>query len=327
MLDPGLVYDVDPSDWRAFAAGRVAPGHLNLPSIAVAGLTGGRTVVREVTNVSHRTESYRATVTGLHGIDVTVKPQALTLSPGETARFTVRFRSTGAAPIGGYARGWLTWTGPAHRVRSPLVVRPSALVAPTAVTGQGRSGALVVHGASGTDSPTRLSTTGLVPSAPIGLTLEPGPFDPARPTADADTLALPVEVPVGTAVARFQMDDDRVGDDLDLFVYHDGRLVARSVSASADETVTLADPEPGGYTVFVNDASAENGATATGQLYTWVVGEHGRRNLRLGARTLASSTGAGYRYRLSWDGLDLTRRWFGAVRYGGSGAVTFVSVG
>jgi hypothetical protein len=326
LLDPGLVYDATPGAWRGYAGGRVGSGSLNQPAIAVAGLTGRRSVVREVTSVARRTETYRATVTGLHGVEATVRPAAVTLGPGETARFTVRFRSTSAAPTGGSTSGFLTWTGPAHRARIPLVVAPVSITAPAEVSGSRASGALVVHGNTGTGEPVRLHATGLVPSAPIGLSLEPGPFDPGAPAPDTDTFTVPVQVPPGTQVARFRMEAHNRGDDVDVFVYRNGRMVGRSATASGDETVTLPDPAAGRYDVYVNAVAAENGSTITGQLYTWVVGAGAAGNLRLDRHAVSAGVGDVYRFRARWDGLDLTRRWLGVVRYGRTGVRTLVGV-
>ena len=80
-IDPGLVYDVIDDEFDAFACGTASPaisddrcdelelagysfaGHdLNQPSIAVAFLSGSRTVSRRVTNVSEASETYTAEI-------------------------------------------------------------------------------------------------------------------------------------------------------------------------------------------------------------------------------------------------------------------------
>ncbi|WP_162564190.1 MULTISPECIES: S8 family serine peptidase [Microbacterium] len=140
-VDPGLVYDSGTQDWLAFLCGTSngvaeqtcddleAAGHsldasdLNLASIAVGRLGGaGQTVTREVTNVGATASTYRAEVTGLEGLEVSVEPSTLTLQPGESARFAV----TLAVPEGASTQalaGQLTWTDGDHTVRSPIVVR------------------------------------------------------------------------------------------------------------------------------------------------------------------------------------------------------------
>jgi hypothetical protein len=327
FLDPGLVYDTNASHWRDVAAGVTPAEDLNLPSIAVGDLYGTRTVTRRVTNVSSHTESFTATVEGLDGIEVKVSPSSLTLAPGESRRFRVRFRTTAAAPVGGNAQGWLTWTGLTHEVRSPVVVHPALLAAPAEVSGTGRTGSLRVRGVAGTSAPVPVSTTGLVPSAPIGVTLEPGRFDPAHPSSDLDTFETRVTVPSGTRVLRFDM-QGRPGDDMDLYVYRDGLLVAQSARGDADETVTMLHPVAGDYTLFISSVRADNGSTTTGQLYSWVVGDEDAGNLELGTDTITGAAGEQYRYDVSWSSLDLTRRWLGVVEYGGDpGITTLVSVG
>lgn len=342
VLDPGLVFDADAGDYRAFLAGegfvnadgtavsdrRIDANQLNLPSIAVGSLAGSTTVSRRVTNLSGRSESFAPTVSGLDGLDVTVRPRQLTLSSGESARFTVRFESTPAAVPGTFSKGALTWTGLQHQVRIPVVVRPLLVDAPTEVVADGESGSVRVEGVSGAGGEVALQREGLVSAMPTGVTLVPGDFDAQAPIDDEDTFAVPVQVDEGADLARFQMDAHNAGDDLDLFVYRDGEqpeLVAQSASDSADETVTLVEPEAGDYTVYVHAQSAANGSTATGQFYSWVVAPNDVGNLDAPDAVL---TGAGdpFSYELTWDDLG-TSKWFGAVRYGDSEHRTLVTIG
>ena len=162
FADPGLVLDSRPSQWRRFADGELAGQDLNLPSVAVSELDGRTSVVRRLTNVARKTETYHAAVTGLSGIDVRVRPALITLRPGESRRVRVQLTATASAPVGEFARGRLTWTGLTHQVRIPVVVQAAGVVAR-------------VRAGPGSGRPVDVSSSGPVAagSAPLHLSAEP----------------------------------------------------------------------------------------------------------------------------------------------------------
>ena len=51
------------------------------------------------------------------------------------------------------------------------------------------------------------------------------------------------------------------GADLDLFVYRDGALVGQSADGDSDESVSLANPAAGTYTVLVDGFAVPSGST------------------------------------------------------------------
>jgi hypothetical protein len=323
MLDPGLVFDASPRRFRTWLEGRTETRSLNLPSIAVGDLTGRARVVRRVTNVSGSTETYSAQVSGLRGIDVRVRPQTLELGPGESGRFTVVLERGTAQPETP-SRGTLTWTGLSHQVRVPMLVIPRTVEVPDEAVGSGGSGAVSFDGIAGTDAPVALDVSGLAEARPVGLTLEPGAFDPAAPVADADTARFPLQVPSGTKVLRLEL-VGRDSDDIDLYLYRDGELVGSAAGPSADELLTEVDPEPGDYELFVSSAVAANDATTTAQLYTWVVPESDAGNL-VAPESVTGAAGESFGLELGWADLDPTSRWFGMLEYAGSDERTFVTV-
>ncbi|HET6699677.1 MAG TPA: S8 family serine peptidase [Nocardioidaceae bacterium] len=328
VLDPGLVLDVEAQDYRDYLAGtgftyadgtpvsrHPAPApDLNLPSITLGALTGETTVIRKVTNLSGRTETYTPDVTGLSGLDVTVRPRQLTLSSGESARFRVTFDAGRAAPAT-YLKGAITWTGLEHQLRLPVAVQPALVDVPDEVSADLADGAVAVRGRAGTDGEVALTAEGLVSALPAGVALQPGGFDPDAPVADSDTYSAPIHVGEGTAVVRLLMDGHREDDDLDLFVYRDGGLVARSTSPRADETLTLVDPPPGDYTVYVHAASAANGSTAAGQFYSWLLSGDDAGNVTTSPATVPTRAGGRFSYEVQWADLG-PYKWFGAIRYG-----------
>ena len=173
-LNPGLVYDSGFNDWLALICATQPQGldatcnalwnagyskdasNLNQASIAIGDLAGLQTVKRKLTNVSSTSVTVASSVTGMAGFTVSVSPPSLTLAPGETKEFTVNFLRTSAA-LNAYTGGQLTWTGGRNPVRSPIVVRPVALAAPTQVSGS-------YSVTFGYDGPFTATPRGLIPA-------------------------------------------------------------------------------------------------------------------------------------------------------------------
>ncbi|KAL5985047.1 hypothetical protein ACLOJK_038884 [Asimina triloba] len=142
VLNPGLVYDLQPTDYTDFlcsvgyddqSIGKItgektvchqpSPSVLdfNYPSITVPNLKGSQTVTRTVTNVGKPRSIYKAAVSPPRGINVTVEPKYLIFNYyGQKINFSVNFKVT--APSKGYVFGSLSWKNRELRVRSPLVV-------------------------------------------------------------------------------------------------------------------------------------------------------------------------------------------------------------
>ncbi|KAL6959771.1 hypothetical protein U1Q18_039926 [Sarracenia purpurea var. burkii] len=143
VLNPGLVFDSQPTDYKAFLCSigynenllhlitrdngtcnqtfATATG-LNYPSITVPNLRHEFSVNRTVTNVGEPKSIYRAVVSPPVGVDVMVVPRRLVFSRyGQQIDFTVNLKVV--APSEGYAFGYLTWRSRKSRVTTPLVVR------------------------------------------------------------------------------------------------------------------------------------------------------------------------------------------------------------
>lgn len=322
--DPGIVFDTTTSAWRRLLAGRLAPSELNQPSVAVGELIGRTTVVRRVTNVTSRTETYSSQVSGLRGVEVVVSPARFTLAPGQTRRIMLLLAARSADRLDRFAQGTLTLSGVRHTARVPIAVRPRTVAAPEEVAGSGDAGGTVVRGRSGTSAPVQVRSSGLVPADVTDVALRPGPFDTLTPRADADTLGRVLRVPAGSDVLRVQLDPTSAPRSLDLYVYRGGTLVDSATAADADRTVTLTAPAPGDYTVYVH-AGATDFATASGVLYSWVVGDGEGRRLRV-PTSVRSAPGDRFSYRARWRGLDPDRRWLAVVRYGDSEDATLLQV-
>lgn len=117
---PGLTYDLSPSAYRrALEHGDLS--RLNLPSAQARVPARGTVVTRHVTNVGHRPMYYSSSASGFDHHQVSVRPAAIKIAPGETRTFRIRvaWAGAGAEPDS----GWVTWRGAnGTRVRIPVVL-------------------------------------------------------------------------------------------------------------------------------------------------------------------------------------------------------------
>jgi hypothetical protein len=316
-LDPGLVLDTDPSAWQRLAAGKVAARDVNAASVAVGDLVGHATVLRRITNVSNRRESYAARVKGMPGVDVQAFPASVRLAPGATRTVRLRITARPTARVDHDITGWLVWRGDRHRVRIPLSVHPTVVAAPEQVAGAGDRGRVVVRGRSGNGRTVKLRSTGLVPARTSPVRLHPGKPDRTRPPAGPEVRTIPV--PAGTDVARFAV----ASGDADLYVYRDGKLVGSATKTPAE--VTLTQPAPGAYRVYVSASGGANG-TGDGVLQTWVVPERGGSAVALSTDAVGFAPGRRFKYSASWKDLKPGKHYLGVVSYGDSGRHTLVEV-
>ncbi|XP_044470598.1 subtilisin-like serine-protease S isoform X2 [Mangifera indica] len=144
-LDPGLIYELQPVDYKVFLCTIgydekllrlitrdnstcdqtfTTASDLNYPSITLSNLKDNFSVTRTVTNVGKPRSIYKATVSSPAGINVTVVPNRLIFnSYGQRMNFTVHFKLN--SPSMGYKFGFLSWKNRKTRVTSSLVVRVS----------------------------------------------------------------------------------------------------------------------------------------------------------------------------------------------------------
>ncbi|QIX25736.1 S8 family serine peptidase [Nocardioides sp. JQ2195] len=118
---PGLVYDLSPTAYRRALKNRSDYSRLNLPSVQRRVPARGTVVTRRVTNVGHRPMYYSSGASGFDRHQVSVRPAAIKIAPGETRSFRIRATraGTGAEPDS----GWVTWRGAnGTRVRIPVVL-------------------------------------------------------------------------------------------------------------------------------------------------------------------------------------------------------------
>ncbi|KAK7264239.1 hypothetical protein RJT34_31845 [Clitoria ternatea] len=144
VTDPGLIYDLDNSDYFHFlcsmgynnTAISMLTGspirchkspkfllNMNLPSIVIPELKQPLTISRTVTNVGPINSTYIARVVAPIGISVSVEPPTLKFSSKKLKmKFKVTFSSKLRVPSR-FSFGYLFWEDGSHEVRIPLAVR------------------------------------------------------------------------------------------------------------------------------------------------------------------------------------------------------------
>jgi subtilisin family serine protease len=333
--DPGLVYDAGWSEYLGFLC-EAAPAIFrnpaatcaslanagvptrvldhNVPSIAVGSLAGVETVKRTVTNVGTAAATYTASVSGLEGVTATVSPDSLTLSPGQSASFTVRLVAQSNASYGEYTSGALTWSDGAHSVRSPIVAKPVAVAAPAEVSGTGAAQSYGIR--FGYDGPFATSIRGLLAATEIAGQVSDDPTN-TFVVGGPGVTAHKVVIPAGTTYARFALYDDQIatGNDLDLYVYDaDGEEVGASGSGTSQEIVNLVAPAAGTYTAYVHGWQTLGSGTTSYVLYSWGLGSAAAGNMTATAPSAATTGGSGS-VNLAFSGLAAGKRYLGAVDY------------
>ncbi|XWS18805.1 hypothetical protein CRYUN_Cryun32bG0076400 [Craigia yunnanensis] len=152
-LNPGLVYDIDDSDYVAFLCSigydskKIAvfvreptssdvcevklatPGDLNYPSFSVVFNSNDHVVKykRTVKNVGTSVDAvYEAKVNAPPGVEISVSPSKLEFSAeNKTLTYEIIFASDGLAlsAVASQALGSIEWSDGVHLVRSPIAVR------------------------------------------------------------------------------------------------------------------------------------------------------------------------------------------------------------
>jgi hypothetical protein len=333
--DPGLVYDAGWIDWLGFLCGTgqlsasycpaigIDPSDLNYPSIAIGDLAGAQTVHRTVTNVGPAA-TYNVSVDAPAGIAVTVEPASLTLDTGQSAPYQVTFTNVDA-PVGQWAFGSLTWSHGPHAVRSPIALRPVQAAIPSELMGAGTEGSLSFDITFGYTGAYTAGAHGLVPADMQAGNVVDDPannINVALDTGVGITMHL-VEVPAGSALARFSLFDDYTdgADDLDLYVFAgSGAYIGGSGSTTSAEEFNLPWPDPGMYIIVVHGFETD-GPDANYTLFSWAVpATPGSSNMTLTAPASAT-LGATETIQVDWAGLDAGTKYLGAVSHSDAGGL------
>jgi hypothetical protein len=335
--NPGLVYNSNSTDWLRWlcgtgqlsatgatcsAVGSIDPSDLNQPNIAIGALAGKQTVTRTVTSInSQGSSNYTPRIVAPAGVDVSVSPSVLKVTPGGTATYRVTFTRT-SAPFNRYAFGSLTWTNGKFSVRSQLVVQPVAAAAPAQVTGSGTSGSTAINVTPGFTGTLTTAVDGLVAADVRTPTLQatgPG-FDANAPAVSARTSKQTFTVPAGSTLAQFSTfaADFPADTDVDLFLYRAATttLVGQSAGGSAEETIRVT--VAGSYDLYVVlfGVAAGQSSTLTVPTFGWTLDGTAKGNLTVTPASQSVTVGTAASVTAAWSGLTAGSRYLGRILYG-----------
>jgi hypothetical protein len=296
--------------------------NLNYPSIGISEVVGSQTVIRTVTSIASRRETFKANISAPAGYSVTVNPNRLTLNPGDSATFEVTVTNN-SAPIGEWRFGSLTWKGGDYKVYSPIAVKGALFDAPAEISGSGDTGSASFD--------VKFGYNGSYTAAPHGL--EPATVTTANVLQDPDQNFAPSDVAAGGAnlhqftlsgVAHFRIamppEATEANADLDIFVYDPSNtLVATSTAGGTDELVDISDPVDGTWSVYVHGWSAPGGDSDY-TMWTWAVPLASGGSLSVDSAPASATVGAVETITVSWTGLTSgsTGDWYlGAVSHTG----------
>jgi hypothetical protein len=314
-LDPGLVYD------------SVGGSSRNLASVSVGDLVATRTVTRRVTNVANRTETYRSSVRGLPGLNVSVAPSTMTLTPGQSRRYSLTFVARRSAQYDRFVGGSVTWSGSlGHEVTSPVVVRAVYVDPPQQVAASGSSGTAQLTARAGVTGTLATTLVGPVAGRRQRLSLSPDVLASHDPTQTGTSWSRTYDIRPGTAAIRFDVSAG-AGHDVDLYLYRRGQLVSSAVSPAAREQLTVADPAAGRYVVYVDAVAARSRTRpVTADFTAWVL-PRAARDPHFTVRHRRGVTGGRpFSVDIAWSKVDPAQRWFAELRYQHSSAVSYLTV-
>lgn len=331
MLSPGLVYDADGDDYLRFIQGTgvdlgipdlgsTKSRDMNVPSFSLGNLAGKIEVTRTVTALAPGVYRAKASVPG---VKVTVTPSILTFnSPGEKRTFKVSFENQNAK-LGQFTMGSLVWQGSNTTVASPIAVRPQSVVAPknVAFTSEGGHGSGNISIVSGSGSPTDVTLDGLSKADSSAVELVPGPF---RYATDASNFLKTVEVPAGAPLAKLSVFSADENADFDMVVITPSNQAIVAATASASESVSIPNPAPGTYRMYVNLYDSPNGQATKASVDAAVLGAN-VENATVAPDPVRLANGRSGNLALSWKNL-VPGSYIGRITFDGASAPTFVSV-
>jgi subtilisin family serine protease len=331
VLDPGLVYDADGDDYLRFIQGTgvdlgmpglgvAKPRDMNVPSFSLGNLAGKIEVTRTVTALTPGVYRAKASVPG---VKVTVTPSILQFgAAGEKRTFKVSFENQ-SAKLGQFATGSLTWQGANKNVASPIAVRPQSVVAPknVAFTAPAGNGAGNISIVSGSNSPTNVTLDGLSKADSSAIELVPGPFKYA---ADASNFVKTVEVPANVPLAKLSVFSADESADFDMVVVTPSGQSVVVATAAASESVSIPNPAPGTYRMFVNLYDSPKGQATKASVDAAVLGAN-EGNATVTPDPVRLGNGRAGQLALAWKALA-PGSYIGRVTFDGASAPTFVSV-
>ncbi|MEO5994818.1 MAG: protease, partial [Arthrobacter sp.] len=257
-------------------------------------------------------------------VKVTVTPSILTFgTAGEKKNFKVSFENQSAA-LGKFAMGSLTWQGANKNVASPIAVRPQSVVTSkdVAFTSEGGTGSGDLKVVSGTNNAINMTLDGLSKADSSAVELVPGPV--ALGVTNASNFAKAVQVPAGSPLAKLSVYSADPNADFDMYVVNPANQLIQVATSSASESLSIPNPTPGTYRIFVNLYASPNGQATKASVDAAVLGSN-VGNATLTPNPLRLANGKSGVVTLKWKNLAVGS-YIGRVTFAGTSEPTFVSV-
>jgi len=342
-FEPGLVYDLTAADYDALEAGLSDDNYeawrLNLPTITVSQLASTRTVTRTVTHVGEEAGTYAVTVTPPPGMRIDVVPNSLSLAPGQSADFDVTL-SYESGPLDLWRYGSIEWQSDSASVYSPVVVKPTSIVAPVEVESRGGTGTLsfeIQFGYSGAYAP---QAHGLNLPLILDGYVDNDPDKTFSFRSGNGVTQHVISIPANQLYARFALFDRFTDgdDDLDMYVYYCGTdgasctKIGESGEPTSEEQFDIDRPAAGLYAVLVHGFETDElqgGPGANYQLYGWAFGEIDDKGNLSASGPAFVNAGTTDNVLIDWFGLSGNAIYFGGISHltpQGLSALTLVTI-
>ncbi|WP_299927164.1 S8 family serine peptidase [uncultured Nocardioides sp.] len=265
------------------------------------------------------------------GVTLTTDVDSIEVTDGGTADVAVTATIDAGMPTDEWLFGTLVLTPPAGSeaptAHLPVGVLPSAGVLPSSIdiTTRRDAGSQVEDGLEAVAiSDLQVEASGLVPEDRVELTV---PLDTTNgdPYDGNGTHVEMVEVPAG-ATSLIAKLEDPTAPDFDLYVgtgeVSAANEVAMSASAGSNESVEIANPEPGTYWVLVQnwEASTAGGSDTTDLVTAVVAGDQGNLRAEGPEGDLPAATPFSLRTFWDEDAMEAGQTWHGTLTLGTSPA-------
>ena len=246
---------------------------------------------------------------------MTANPSSFTIAPGESQTFELTFTAN-QAPFNAYATGFVYWTGDdGHVVRSPVAVRPTALLAPAVV-----DGVVDGNGDGSVDVPVDFFYTGTYNAVLEGFAEE---FTLLSSTLTPPGTAWCVGLPALThlRVATHDADVGNPGaDDLDLRVYVNSGCsftgavqLGSSGGFTSEEVVDVPNSPAGVYILVVDYYSGPDGSIDYALNLNLVLGDEGNGSVALAPAS--ATNGTSDNVTVDYNGLNLGGYYLGVLKH------------
>ena len=165
-----------------------------------------------------------------------------------------------------------------------------------------------------------MTLDGLSKADSSAVELVPGPFA-GRP--DASTYVKKVTVPAGAPLAKFSVISSDPGADFDMWVVTP-RGVEQVATSSSSETLSIANPAAGEYTIYANLYSSVGGKATKASVDAAILGAN-ENNATITPNPLVLPNGETGKITLNWFGLK-PGSYIGRITFAGASEPTFVTV-